>query len=73
MTKTERIEKMITYLFGEVGHAKGNFYYEVWLNHHAVVQVVNDAGGCTDVITASTPTKLIEKLDAISNAKRFLK
>lgn len=73
MTKTERINKLINYLFGEIGHAKGNFYYEVWLNHHAVVQVTNDFGGCTGVITASTPTKLIEKLDAISSARRFLK
>ena len=73
MTKTERIEKHILNLFGELGHGKGQFQYERWLNHHAVVEIVNDFGGCRDILSETTPTKLIEKLEAIAEVKRYLK
>ena len=71
MTKEERINLFIKQLFGEVGHEKGNFYYESWLNHKAVVEVVNEGGGIRTLLSDSTPTRLLEKLEAIAQYNRY--
>ena len=72
MTKYERIEKLIENLFGEIGHKKGQFAYESWLNHHAVVEMVNDAGGCRNIISEYTPTALLRTLENMAKYKRFM-
>ena len=72
MTKEQRINALIEKLYGKIGHEKGCFYYESWLNHKAVVEVVNDGGGVRTLLTDNTPTALLDKLEAIAEYKKFL-
>lgn len=73
LTKYDRINKHIEYLFGELGHKKGQFAYESWLNHHAVVEIVNDAGGCHTIYSTCTAAELLRALEAMGTYKNFLK
>lgn len=69
MTKEEQILKSIEYLFGTVGHANGNYNYESWLNHKAVVRITNDFGGTTDIIKDTTVAGLMRQLETIYRYK----
>ena len=69
MTKEEKILKSIEYLFGTVGHAKGNYNFESWSNHKAVIRITNDFGGCTEIIKDTTCAGLLRQLETISKYK----
>lgn len=70
MTKEDKILKSIEYLFGTVGHANGNYNYESWHNHKAVVRITNDFGGTTDIIKDTTMAGLLRQLETIAKYKK---
>lgn len=72
MTNRECVENLITRLFGEIGHKKGNYYLDVWQDHFAVVRVVNDFGGVTEILCEPTQAKLLNQLWAIDKYVRHL-
>ena len=60
--KKEILRRYVKNLFGEIGIEKGCYYIDSYLNHEAVVEVINDGGGVCQIISAQSQTKLLEKL-----------
>jgi len=72
MTKVETIKSLIEKVYGKVGTKPNQFEYEVWQNHHAVCQVVNEGGGTVRLLTESSANRLIDKLETLLSFKRYI-
>ena len=72
MTKADTIKSLIERVYGKVGTEPNQFEYEVWQDHHAVCQVINEGEGTIRLLTESSANKLIDKLETLLSFKRYI-
>ena len=73
MATEKQVKELAKYVYGkEIGHQEGMIAYEIWENHHAIIKIVNDGGGSTDLLCETSKAKLYDKLQTLASYKRQL-